>query len=45
MDRLNKAQWKALHLSAAEGFQIKTEFLPQRGSQIRHKALNMLLTS
>jgi len=45
MDYLNKVPWKALHLSAAEGFQIKTEFLPKRGSHNRLEALHMLLNS
>lgn len=44
MDRLHKVPRKALHLSAVECFQIKTEFLPQR-THIHLKALNMLLTS
>lgn len=29
MDQVKAVPWKVLHLSAAEGFQIRTEFLPQ----------------
>lgn len=30
MDWVKAVPWKVLHLSADEGFQIRTEFLPQR---------------